>query len=58
MYVNGKSVKANISESNGTYSCDIKLKNNALNEVKVAMNDTAFNLGEVSKNIKVDLQIH
>ncbi|MDK0628765.1 S8 family serine peptidase [Clostridium perfringens] len=54
VYVNGKSVRANISENNGTYSCDIKLKNNALNEVKVAMNDTAFNLGEVSKNIKVE----
>ncbi|WP_300259799.1 S8 family serine peptidase [Clostridium sp.] len=54
IYVNGKIVRANISEDKGVYSCDIKLKNNDLNQVKVAMNDTAFNLGEVSKNIKVE----
>ena len=52
--VNGKSVKSSIKEENGTYSCDVKLKNNSINEVKVDMNDTAFNLGEVSKNIRVE----
>ncbi|MGG5461270.1 S8 family serine peptidase [Clostridium sp. B9] len=52
--INGKDVQANVEEIDGIYSCDVKLKANSVNNIKVAMNDTAFNLAEASKSVKVE----
>lgn len=52
--INGKDVQADVEENDGIYSCNVKLKANFVNNIKVAMNDTAFNVGEASKNVKVE----